>query len=120
VESVAKRLKFCIYPGLLNMQSYYHIPGCPVEAKFITASKVLARRIMKAKRHPGGRRIQGLRSVTACARKEIYSQTSMGRRLTRITEESVFTYNGNVPRYLRTRMTVTGSSRSSLTAGSSM
>jgi D-alanine-D-alanine ligase len=48
VESVGQQAEILYFiPALLNM---HHIPytGCPVEAAFITGSKVLARRIMRA------------------------------------------------------------------------
>lgn len=81
-RSVKRQRYSILSTGLLNMN---HIPytGCPVEATFITASKVLAPEDHESQRHTSCRRLQGIRSLTACPQgKEIYPQTGMGRRLT--------------------------------------
>ncbi len=97
VESVGGKAEILYFvPALLNM---HHIPytGCPVEATFMTASKTLARNIMKA---------NGIPVVGGCSLKEtdqlipgrkyilkpVWEDGSLG-----ITEESVFTFTGTLP-----------------------
>lgn len=83
-------------PALLNL---YHLPytGCPVEATFITASKVLARNMMKAGGIPvadgfslseTGRLVIGTKYIL----KPIWEDGSVG-----INEDSVFVYDGTLP-----------------------
>jgi len=101
VESVGKKAEILYFiPGLLNMN---HIPytGCPVEATFITASKVLARKIMKANGIPvaGGYRVSEASQLVPGKKyilKPVWEDGSLG-----ITEESVFTFNGTPPEILR-------------------
>ena len=101
VESVGKKAEILYFiPGLLNM---HHIPytGCPVEATFITASKVLARRIMKANGIPvadGCRVSEALQLIHGkkYILKPIWEDGSLG-----ITEDSVFTFDGTVPDILK-------------------
>ena len=100
VESVGNNAEILYFiPALLNM---HHIPytGCPVEATFVTASKVLARRFMKANGIPvaGGYKVSeasGLVPGRKYILKPVWEDGSLG-----ITEESVFTFNGTVPEIL--------------------
>lgn len=100
VESVCKKGEILYFvPALLNM---HHIPytGCPLEATFITASKVLARRIMKANGIPvaGGFKISEADKLKKGRRyilKPIWEDGSLG-----ITEESVFVFKGVKPEIL--------------------
>ncbi|MCU0410370.1 MAG: hypothetical protein MUC70_03630 [Bacteroidales bacterium] len=101
VESVGKKAEILYFiPALLNM---HHIPytGCPLEATFITGSKVLARQIMKA----GGISVAGGYKVSEADRltpgrkyilKPVWEDGSLG-----ITEESVFAFDGTVPEIVR-------------------
>ena len=97
VESVGKKAEILYFiPALLNM---HHIPytGCPVEATFVTASKVLARKIMKANSIPvaGGYRISEAAQLIRGKKyilKPVWEDGSLG-----ITEESVFVFDGSVP-----------------------
>ena len=101
VESVGKKAEILYFiPGLLNM---HHIPysGCPVEATFITASKVLARKIMKANGIPvaGGYKVSETSHLVTGKKyilKPVWEDGSLG-----ITEESVFTWDGNFPEILK-------------------
>lgn len=101
VESVGQKAEILYFiPALLNM---HHIPytGCPVEATFVTASKVLARRIMKANGIPvaGGFRVSEARDLVRGRKyilKPVWEDGSLG-----ISEESVFIYNGTLPEILR-------------------
>jgi D-alanine-D-alanine ligase len=101
VESVGNKAEILYFiPALLNM---HHIPytGCPVEATFVTASKVLARRFMKANGIPvaGGYKVSeasGLVPGRKYILKPVWEDGSLG-----ITEESVFTFNGTVPEILK-------------------
>lgn len=100
VESVGQQAEILYFiPALLNM---HHIPytGCPVEAAFITGSKVLARRIMKANGIPvaggykvseSGQLVRGRQYIL----KPVWEDGSLG-----ITEESVFTFDGTKPAVL--------------------
>lgn len=100
VESVGQKGEILYFiPALLNM---YHIPyaGCPLEAIFVTASKVLARKIMQTNGIPvaGGfkvsepeRLVRGKKYIL----KPVWEDGSLG-----ITEESVFTFNGTLPEIL--------------------
>lgn len=100
VESVGQKAEILYFiPALLNM---HHIPhtGCPVEATFVTASKVLARTFMKA----NGITVAGGYKVSEAAElapgrkyilKPVWEDGSLG-----ITEESVFTFRGSVPEIL--------------------
>ncbi len=100
VESVGNNAEILYFiPALLNM---HHLPytGCPVEATFVTASKVLARRFMKANGIPvaGGYKVSeasGLVPGRKYILKPVWEDGSLG-----ITEESVFTFNGTVPEIL--------------------
>lgn len=101
VESVGKKAEILYFiPALLNMS---HIPytGCPLEATFITGSKVLARRIMKADGIPvaGGYKVSEADRLTHGRKyilKPVWEDGSLG-----ITEESVFVFDGKVPEILR-------------------
>ena len=101
VESVGNNAEILYFiPALLNM---HHIPytGCPVEATFVTASKVLARRFMKANGIPvaGGYKVSeasGLVPGRKYILKPVWEDGSLG-----ITEESVFTFNGTLPEILK-------------------
>lgn len=97
VESVGKKAEILYFiPALLNMN---HIPytGCPVEATFITGSKVLARRIMRAHGIPvaGGYKVTEADQLNHGRKyilKPVWEDGSLG-----ITEESVFTFDGTLP-----------------------
>jgi D-alanine-D-alanine ligase len=101
VESVGKKAEILYFiPALLNM---HHIPytGCPVEATFVTASKVLARSFMRANGIPvaGGYRVSEASRLVRGRKyilKPVWEDGSLG-----ITEESVFTFNGTLPEILR-------------------
>ncbi|MRR18937.1 hypothetical protein EG827_01960 [bacterium] len=101
VESVDSKAEILYFvPALLNM---HHIPytGCPVEATFVTASKVLARRFMKANGIPvaGGYKVSEAASLVQGRKyilKPVWEDGSLG-----ITEESVFTFNGTPPGILK-------------------
>lgn len=101
VESVGQKAEILYFiPALLNM---HHIPytGCPVEATFVTASKVLARRFMKANGIPvaGGYRVSEARELVRGRKyilKPVWEDGSLG-----ITEESVFTFDGTTPEILK-------------------
>ncbi|MCA1741216.1 MAG: ATP-grasp domain-containing protein [Bacteroidales bacterium] len=101
VESVGQRAEILYFiPALLNM---HHIPytGCPVEATFVTASKVLARKFMQASGIPvaGGYRVSEARELVRGRRyilKPVWEDGSLG-----ITEESVFTFDGTTPEILK-------------------
>ncbi|MBE0677444.1 MAG: ATP-grasp domain-containing protein, partial [Bacteroidales bacterium] len=101
VESVGKKAEILYFiPGLLNM---HHIPytGCPVEATFVTASKVLARSFMKANgiTVAGGYRVSEARELVRGRKyilKPVWEDGSLG-----ITEESVFTFDGTLPDILK-------------------
>ena len=101
VESVGQKAEILYFiPALLNM---HHIPytGCPVEAAFVTASKVLARRFMKATGIPvaGGHRVSEARELVRGRKyilKPVWEDGSLG-----ISEESVFTYDGTLPGILK-------------------
>lgn len=101
VESVGKKAEILYFiPGLLNM---HHIPytGCPVEAAFVTGSKVLARKIMKANGIPvaGGFKVSEAELLTPGKKyilKPVWEDGSLG-----ITEESVFTFKGTIPEILK-------------------
>lgn len=101
VESVGKKAEILYFiPALLNM---HHIPytGCPVEATFVTASKVLARRFMEASgiRVAGGYKVSEagyLQRGRKYILKPVWEDGSLG-----ITEESVFTFDGTVPDILK-------------------
>lgn len=86
-------------PALLNL---YKIPysGNPVEAAFLTASKVLARNIMKINGIPVAEAFapsewKNLRKGEKYILKPIWEDGSIG-----ITEESVFVFNGSKPEIL--------------------
>jgi D-alanine-D-alanine ligase len=101
VESLGQKAEILYFiPALLNM---HHIPytGCPVEATFISSSKVLARKIMKAYGIPvaggytiseAGQLIPGRKYIL----KPVWEDGSLG-----ITEESVFTFNGTLPEIVK-------------------
>lgn len=97
VESVGKKAEILYFiPALLNM---HQIPytGCSVEANFVTGSKVLARKIMKANGIPvaGGYNVSEADTLTKGRKyilKPVWEDGSLG-----ITEESVFTFNGIPP-----------------------
>ena len=79
VESVGEKAEILYFiPALLNM---HHIPytGCPLEAIFVTANKVLARKIMKANGIPvaGGYKASEVNELIPG--KKVYSETGMGR-----------------------------------------
>lgn len=100
VESLGQKAEILYFiPALLSM---HHIPytGCPVEATFISSSKVLARKIMKAYGIPvaggyaiseAGKLVTGRKYIL----KPVWEDGSLG-----ITEESVFTFNGTLPEIL--------------------
>ena len=96
-EAVGQRAELLYFiPALLSM---HHIPftGCPVEAAFLTGSKVLARQIMKAHGIPvaGGCKISEAAGLVPGRRyilKPVWEDGSLG-----ITEESVFTFEGSLP-----------------------
>ncbi len=100
VESVMQKAEILYFmPALLNMHSIPYT-GCPVEAAFITASKVLARNTMKANGITVARGFKvseahllmpGRRYIL----KPIWEDASIG-----ITEESVFTFDGTSPEIL--------------------
>ncbi len=100
VEAVGQQAEILYFiPALLNM---HHIPytGCPVEAAFLTGSKVLARRIMRANGIPvaGGYKVSEsgqLEPGRQYILKPVWEDGSLG-----ITEESVFKYDGTVPAIL--------------------
>ncbi len=100
-ESVGGRAEILYFvPALLNM---HHIPytGCPVEAAFITGSKTLARSVMKASGIPvaAGFSLSSVTELVPGSRyilKPVWEDGSLG-----ITEESVFTYNGEIPAIVR-------------------
>jgi D-alanine-D-alanine ligase len=100
VESIGKKAEILYFiPALLNM---HHIPytGCPLEAIFVTASKVLARKIMRANGIPvaGGHKITEADKLIPGRKyilKPVWEDGSLG-----ITEESVFTFNGTPPEIL--------------------
>ncbi len=97
VESVGKKAEILYFiPALLNMN---HIPytGCPVEATFVTGSKVLARRFMKANGIPvaPGYKVSEAAHLARGKKyilKPVWEDGSLG-----ITEESVFTFDGTIP-----------------------
>jgi D-alanine-D-alanine ligase len=101
VESVGEKSEILYFiPALLNM---HHIPytGCSVEATFVTSSKVLARKIMKANGIPvaGGYNVSEAEKLIKGRKyilKPVWEDGSLG-----ITEESVFTFNGVMPEILR-------------------
>ena len=101
VESVGNKAEILYFiPALLNM---HHIPytGCPVEAAFVTGSKVLARRFMEAYGIPvaGGYKVSEAPFLTRGKKyilKPVWEDGSLG-----ITEESVFTFDGTVPEILK-------------------
>jgi len=103
VESIGKNAEVLYFiPGLLNL---YNIPytGCPVEATFVTASKVLARNIMRANRIPvaGGYKVSEASQLVTGKRyilKPVWEDGSLG-----ITEDSVFTFDGSIPEILRNK-----------------
>jgi D-alanine-D-alanine ligase len=83
-------------PALLNL---YKIPysGSPVEAAFTTASKVLAKQIMKSNGVPVSEgyspsKWREMVKGTKYIMKPVWEDGSIG-----ITEESVFTYDGTFP-----------------------
>jgi D-alanine-D-alanine ligase len=100
VESVCKQGEILYFiPALLNL---HKIPysGCPVEATFVTASKVLARNIMKCNGIPVAAgfkpsdwtsMIRGNKYIL----KPVWEDGSLG-----ITEESVFIFNGEKPQII--------------------
>ena len=97
VESIGKKAEILYFiPALLNMN---HIPytGCPVEAAFVTGSKVLARRFMKANGIPvaGGYKVSDASQLVYGKKyilKPVWEDGSLG-----ITEESVFIFDGILP-----------------------
>jgi D-alanine-D-alanine ligase len=101
VESVGNKAEILYFiPALLNMN---HIPytGCPVEATFITSSKVLARKIMKSNGIPvaGGYNVSEAKKLIKGKKyilKPVWEDGSLG-----ITEESVFTFDGVLPEMVR-------------------
>ncbi len=101
VESVGQKAEILYFiPALLNM---HHIPftGCPVEATFVTASKVLAREFMKANgiAVAGGYRVSEATELVKGRKyilKPVWEDGSLG-----ITEESVFTFDGTPPDILK-------------------
>lgn len=100
VESIGKKAEILYFiPALLNMN---HIPytGCPVEAAFVTGSKVLARRFMKDNGIPvaGGYKVSEASQLVPGKKyilKPVWEDGSLG-----ITEESVFIFNGTLPEIL--------------------
>ena len=101
VESIDKKAEILYFiPGLLNMHRIAYA-GCPLEAVFLTASKVLARKIMKTNGIPvaGGFRISESSALVRGKKyilKPVWEDGSLG-----ITEESVFTYDGTPPGILQ-------------------
>jgi len=101
VESIDKKAEILYFiPGLLNMHKIAYA-GCPLEAIFVTASKVLARKVMKANGIPvaGGYRITETDKLIPGKKyivKPVWEDGSLG-----ITEESVFTFNGTIPDILK-------------------
>jgi D-alanine-D-alanine ligase len=101
VESVGQKAEILYFiPGLLNM---HHIPytGCPVEAAFMTGSKVLARKIMKANGIPvaAGYKVSEASLLVHGKKyilKPVWEDGSLG-----ITEESVFSFTGSIPEILK-------------------
>jgi D-alanine-D-alanine ligase len=97
VESVGKQGEILYFiPALLNL---HKIPysGCPVEATFVTASKVLARNIMKCNGIPvaAGVKPSDWKELIAGKKyilKPVWEDGSLG-----ITEESVFIFSGEKP-----------------------
>ena len=100
VESLGKKAEILYFiPALLNMH-HIRYTGCPVEATFVTASKVLARKIMLSNNIPvaGGYKVSEFGRLTEGRKyilKPIWEDGSLG-----ITEESVFTFTGLVPAIL--------------------
>lgn len=100
VESIGNKAEILYFaPALLNA---HHIPytGCPLEAVFATASKVLARRIMETNGIPvaGGCRVTEADRLVPGKKyilKPVWEDGSLG-----ITEESVFTFDGTPPEML--------------------
>lgn len=100
-EAVGHKAEILYFiPALLNM---HHIPytGCPVEAAFITGSKVLARKFMKVNGIPvaAGCMVSEASKLTPGKKyilKPVWEDGSLG-----ITEESVFTFTGTIPEILR-------------------
>lgn len=100
VESIGKKAEILYFiPALLNMN---HIPytGCPVEAAFVTGSKVLARRFMEANGIlvAGGYKVSEASQLAPGKKyilKPVWEDGSLG-----ITEESVFTFDGTIPEIL--------------------
>jgi D-alanine-D-alanine ligase len=103
VESVNQKAEILYFiPALLNM---HHIPftGCPVEATFITSSKVLARKVMKTNGIPvaAGYNISEAEQLIPGKKyilKPVWEDGSLG-----ITEESVFTFDGIIPEILKNK-----------------
>ena len=101
VESVGNKAEILYFiPALLNM---HHIPytGCPVEATFVTGSKVLARKIMRSNGIPvaGGYKVSEADKLIKGRKyilKPVWEDGSLG-----ITEESVFTFDGVPPDIIR-------------------
>ncbi|MHB8771825.1 MAG: D-alanine--D-alanine ligase family protein [Syntrophales bacterium] len=97
VESIGNKAEILYFaPALLNC---HHLPytGCPLEAVFATASKVLARKIMAANGIPiaAGYRVTEVDNLVPGKKyilKPVWEDGSLG-----ITEESVFTFEGTPP-----------------------
>jgi len=100
VESVGQKAEILYFiPALLNMNNIPYT-GCPVEAAFVTGSKVLARRFMKANGIPvaGGYKVSEALQLVRGKKyilKPVWEDGSLG-----ITEESVFVFNGTIPKIL--------------------